>query len=76
MLVLFATLFLTTEHLQIENNVVYDVMGGAFFLEAGDETGNVLEGNLAVYVKASTSLRNDDISPAAFWLANPNNTVR
>ena len=51
-------------------------MGGAFFLEDGDETGNTFENNLAVYVKSSTSLRNDDITPAAFWITNPDNIVR
>ena len=51
-------------------------MGGAFFLEDGDETGNIFQDNLAVFIRASTSLRNDDITPAAFWATNPNNTIR
>ena len=38
-------------------------------------TGNVFDHNLVVFVKSSTSLQNDDITPAAFWVTNPNNTV-
>ncbi|XP_069076732.1 fibrocystin-L-like isoform X2 [Pleurodeles waltl] len=65
-----------THHLLVENNVIYDIMGGAFFIEDGIEHGNVLQYNLAVFVKQSTSLLNDDITPAAFWVTNPNNTIR
>ncbi|CAH1789358.1 unnamed protein product [Owenia fusiformis] len=63
-----------SHNLQIENNVVYNVMGGALFLEDGIETGNVFDHNLVVFCKQSTSLLNDDITPAAFWATNPNNT--
>ena len=62
--------------LLIENNVAYDIMGGAVFLEDGIEHGNTLERNLLLFVKASSSLLNDDITPAAFWITHPNNTVR
>ncbi|XP_048254422.1 fibrocystin-L-like isoform X3 [Haliotis rufescens] len=58
----------------IEHNVVYDIKGGALFLEDGIETGNFFQYNLAVFVRASTSLLNDDITPASFWVTNPNNT--
>lgn len=60
----------------IENNVVYDVMGGAFFLEDGIEHGNVIQYNLFVHVKRTSSLLNDDVVPAAFWITQPNNTVQ
>jgi hypothetical protein len=65
-----------THNVLVEHTVIYDVMGGAFFLEDGIETGNIFQYNLAVFVKSSTSLLNDDITPAAFWITNPNNTVR
>ena len=65
-----------THDLLIEHNVVYDVMGGAIFLEDGIETGNVLQYNLALGVRASSSLLNDDITPAGFWITHPSNTVR
>ncbi|KAM5157489.1 fibrocystin-L [Mantella aurantiaca] len=65
-----------THHLLVENNVIYDIMGGAFFIEDGIEHGNVLQYNLAVFVRQSTSLLNDDVTPAGFWVTNPNNTIR
>ncbi|CAH8613559.1 unnamed protein product [Schistosoma intercalatum] len=60
----------------IENNVVYDVMGGAFFLEDGIEHGNLIQYYLFVHVKRTSSLLNDDVVPAAFWNTQPNNTVQ
>uniref|UniRef100_A0A8C2XFR8 PKHD1 like 1, tandem duplicate 2 n=1 Tax=Cyclopterus lumpus TaxID=8103 RepID=A0A8C2XFR8_CYCLU len=65
-----------THNLLVEHNVIYDIMGGAFFIEDGIETGNVLQYNLAVFVKQSTSLLNDDVTPAAYWVTNPNNIIR
>ncbi|XP_076825074.1 fibrocystin-L-like [Clavelina lepadiformis] len=65
-----------THHLLVDSNVVYNVMGGAFFIEDGIETGNVIQHNLAVFVRQSTSLLIDDITPAAYWVSNPNNTLR
>ncbi|XP_072530724.1 PKHD1 like 1, tandem duplicate 1 [Salminus brasiliensis] len=65
-----------THRLLVERNVIYDIMGGAFFIEDGIETGNVLQYNLAVFVKQSTSLLNDDVTPAGYWVTNPNNTIR
>jgi len=49
--------------------------GGAIFLEDGVEVNNVLRGNLAVFVRTSSSLLNEDVTPAAFWVTNPYNTV-
>ncbi|XP_060949378.1 PKHD1 like 1, tandem duplicate 1 [Limanda limanda] len=65
-----------THRLLVERNVIYDIMGGAFFIEDGIETENILQYNLAVFVKQSTSLLNDDVTPAAYWVTNPNNIVR
>ncbi|CAK8682976.1 unnamed protein product [Clavelina lepadiformis] len=65
-----------THHLLVDSNVVYNVMGGAFFIEDGIETGNVIQYNLAVFIRQSTSLLIDDITPAAYWVTNPNNTLR
>ncbi|XP_017158739.1 PKHD1 like 1, tandem duplicate 1 [Poecilia reticulata] len=65
-----------THRLLVEHNVIYDIMGGAFFIEDGIETGNILQYNLAVFVKQSTSLLNDDVTPAAYWVTNPNNIIR
>jgi hypothetical protein len=50
-------------------------MGGSIFLEDGVETGNVIKHNLVVGTKESSSLLNDDITPAAFWITHPSNLV-
>ncbi|XP_078617867.1 fibrocystin-L-like isoform X2 [Branchiostoma floridae x Branchiostoma japonicum] len=65
-----------THNMLIEHNVFYNIMGGAMFLEDGVETGNIFQYNLGVFVISSTSLLNDDITPAAYWVTNPNNTHR
>ncbi|XP_066278772.1 fibrocystin-L-like [Branchiostoma lanceolatum] len=62
--------------LLIEHNVFFNIMGGAMFLEDGIETRNVFQYNLGVFVKSSTSLLNDDITPAAYWVTNPDNIIR
>ncbi|XP_071792804.1 fibrocystin-L-like isoform X2 [Asterias amurensis] len=63
-------------NLLVEHNVAYYVMGHAFFLEDGIETGNIIQYNLGVFVRPSSSLLNVDITPATFWVTNPNNTLR
>lgn len=65
-----------THGLLVEHNVVYNVKGGALFIEDGIETNNILQYNLAVFVRQSTSLLNDDVTPAAYWVTNPNNIIR
>jgi len=55
-----------THNLLVESNVVYDVMGGAIFIEDGIETGNIIQYNLVVFVRQSTSLLNDDITPGLY----------
>ncbi|CAH1788932.1 unnamed protein product [Owenia fusiformis] len=63
-----------TNNVHLEKNVIYNIKGGAVFLEDGIETGNLIENNLVVFCRQSTSLLNDDNTPAAFWVTNPNNT--
>ncbi|CAF4466498.1 unnamed protein product, partial [Rotaria magnacalcarata] len=64
-----------TDFITMENNVLYNIMGNAMFLSDGVEIGHVFRGNLAVFVRTSSSLLNDDLTPAAFLLSNPNNIV-
>ena len=45
-------------------------------MEDGIETGNIVQYNLAVFVKPSSSTLNVDITPAAYWVTNADNTVR
>ncbi|XP_072925977.1 LOW QUALITY PROTEIN: PKHD1 like 1, tandem duplicate 1 [Hemitrygon akajei] len=65
-----------THRLLVEDTVAFNVRGGAFFLEDGVERDNVLRHNLAVQVRQSTSLLNDDLTPAAFWVTHPSNTLQ
>lgn len=65
-----------THNTLVEKTVIYNIMGGAFFLEDGIETGNTLQYNLAVFVIGSSSLLNDDVTPASYWITNPNNTIQ
>lgn len=63
-----------SNYLRLTRNVIYNIMGGAYFLEDGVEIGNEFLYNLAVFVRTSSSLLNEDVTPAAFWATNPNNT--
>ncbi|XP_070541075.1 fibrocystin-L-like [Ptychodera flava] len=63
-------------NLLVEHNVAYNIMGHAYFLEDGNETNNTIQYNLGVFVKASSSLLNVDVTPATFWVTNPDNIIR
>ena len=63
-------------NLLVEHNVIFNVKGNAYFMEDGIETGNVVQYNLGIFVIASSSALNVDITPATFWVTNANNTVR
>ncbi|KAG2496270.1 hypothetical protein HYH03_005503 [Edaphochlamys debaryana] len=60
----------------IQNVTAYRTMGHTFFLEDGIESGNLIENNIGIDVRASDALLNTDTTPAVFWITNPNNTVR
>ena len=64
------------DYLLVENNVAYNILGHAYFFEDGNEQQNTLQGNLGVFVQASSSLLNVDITPATFWVVNANNIIR
>ena len=64
------------DYLLVEKNVAYNILGHAYFLEDGIEENNIIQDNLGVFVRASSSLLNVDITPATFWVVNPNNVVR
>ena len=51
------------DNLLVENNVAYNNMGHAFFLEDGGEENNIFRGNLAIFTKTSSSLLNVDVTP-------------
>ena len=62
--------------LLVERNVIFDIMGNAYFMEDGIETGNIIQYNLGIFVKSSSSELNVDITPATYWVTNANNTVQ
>ena len=64
------------DYLLVEKNVAYDILGHAYFLEDGNEQFNIIQDNLGIFVRASSSLLNVDITPATFWVVNANNIVR
>mmetsp|Transcript_20886 Transcript_20886/g.32272 ORF Transcript_20886/g.32272 Transcript_20886/m.32272 type:complete len:109 (+) Transcript_20886:122-448(+) len=61
------------KYLTIDNNVGYDIMGHAIFMEDGVERKNLISNNLIMMVKRSMSLLNTDQTPACFWITNPDN---
>jgi hypothetical protein len=67
-----------TNYVTVERNVIYDIMGGAFFLEDGVEIGNTFSSNLAVFVRSSSSLLNEDLTPGkyAFFVSNKSNLCK
>ena len=64
------------DHLLVEKNVAYNILGHAYFLEDGIEKHNIIQDNLGIFVRGSSSLLNVDITPATFWAVNPTNTIR
>eukprot|EP01125_Pyxidicula_operculata_P001595 TRINITY_DN11443_c0_g1_i1.p1 TRINITY_DN11443_c0_g1~~TRINITY_DN11443_c0_g1_i1.p1 ORF type:complete len:1291 (-),score=304.46 TRINITY_DN11443_c0_g1_i1:59-3931(-) len=68
-----------SDGLLVKDNIGYDTRGHCFFLEDGGEVFNVLDHNLALISKpiAKEDPRQPiptDITPANFWITNPNNT--
>lgn len=58
-----ATNIHASNYLTIEANFIYNIKGGAYFLEDGVEIGNTFKFNLAVFVISSESLLNEDVTP-------------
>ncbi len=66
----------STDYLTVENNIVYDTLGHGYSLDDGTEHHNILQGNLGVFIKPSTTSLNADTSPAVFWVVNADNVLR
>ncbi|XP_063856678.1 fibrocystin-L-like isoform X4 [Scylla paramamosain] len=66
----------STNNLLVEHNVAYNNMGHAIFTEDGVEQNSVVQYNLAVYTRTSSSLLNVDVTRSSFWVVNPNNIFR
>ncbi len=77
-----------TNNVQIVNNICYDHYGHGFFLEEGNETGNVFERNLGFRTKETdegrqlletdrTSLNpHNSAGASTFWISNPDNVYK
>ena len=74
----------STNNALVENNVCYDHLGHGYFLEDGNETGNIFKSNLAALGKkpreGKAILKTDRFhgqaskGPASFWISNGDNT--
>ena len=63
-------------YLTLQHNVYYRTMGHTIFLEDGIETNNLIEHNLVVHVRKSTSMLMSDLKPSGLWQARPTNFIR
>lgn len=71
-----------TNHVQVRDVVGFNSQGHCFFLEDGAETGNVLEGNLALSPMKPqpgfailTSDDEEHLGPSGFWVTHPDNVL-
>jgi hypothetical protein len=68
-----------SDNATVQGNVCYDNIGHGYFLEDGGETGNLFEDNLGMLTRtpaAGQALIPSDVTPATFWITNPDNTYR
>ena len=77
-----------TNKARVVGNTCYDHYGHGFFLEEGNETGNIIKHNLGIQSKkipAHRALLVSDYNdmpadrfpgPATYWISNPDNDVR
>jgi cell migration-inducing and hyaluronan-binding protein len=69
-----------TSNTTVSGNVLYDFRGHGFSVEDGIERNNVFSNNLGLVARVPRVQPNPtddtDMSPAVFWIKNPNNTFR
>jgi cell migration-inducing and hyaluronan-binding protein len=77
-----------THGAQVIGNTCFDHFGHGFFLESGNETGNIIQGNLGIQSKkvpVDKALLISDYNesppdrfpgPSTYWISNPDNDVR
>ncbi|MEO1029268.1 MAG: G8 domain-containing protein [Pseudomonadota bacterium] len=68
-----------TANTEVTDNVTYETIGHSYYLEDGDETGNILVGNLGINTRGAASeavaaVDSDFSEPTTFWIKNPDNT--
>ena len=57
----------------VNDDVCYDHEGHGYFLEDGIEHGNTFRGDLGLVARKGAVIPSD-VSPATFWITNPDNT--
>ncbi len=69
-----------SDNVLISNNVCYDILGHAMFLEEAGETGNRFYDNIVIDVKRTSTANKlvpfDDSIATGFWITNPDNEFR
>lgn len=63
-----------SNYIKVHRNVIYDITGSAFVLQEGTEIGNEFSNNLAILIRTTPYLMNEDVTPAGFLINNPNNS--
>ena len=62
-------------YLRVQDNVCFENMGHALFIEDGVEAKNVIKNNLIFGTRPCFSCLNSDFTPASYWLVNGDNYV-
>ena len=62
-------------HLRVLDNVCYLNKAHSIFVEDAVERKNVIQGNIVIGTRPCFSCLNSDMTPASYWLVNPDNYV-
>lgn len=62
-------------HLRVIENVCYLNKGHSIFVEDAVETKNIIQRNIVIGTRPCFSCLNSDMTPASYWLVNPDNYV-
>ncbi len=70
-----------TNGLEIQNNIVFDILGHGIFTEDAVERRNIIDGNLVLHVRNQSPQNalklheTGNRGASCFWLSNPDNTI-
>lgn len=64
------------DYLDIDNNVCFNIKGSSIYLQDGSEQNNVIQNNLVINTLQTWILYQSDITPASFYISNPNNILK
>ena len=63
-------------YLRFVDNVCFENMGHAVFMEDAVEVKNVVKGNLVIGTRPCYSCLVSDLTPSSYWIVNGDNYVR